>query len=295
MPVSTAGVLNFCKVIESLFKSDFGFSVFNFKHLDLKKPYSYGIHAHDHIEIGYVRSGSLNVKIGELNEKLTDGQALVIYPGAWHSMTVDDEPGCSLMLLEFGINNLSVLEFKEDPDDNLLFLYSLLNKAAPYLIIPGSTDIKDVMERLFDQIKKLGRKQSSLTKLYFLELFIHLGRRLKERKDLFLDKTDRHVVKALQYIHNNFLENPGVEAVALHCGISDRYLRKIFLKQTGMQLVDYKHHLRMKLATELLKDNSLRLTEIAYRCGYSTQQYFCKVFKDHFGSSPGEYRTELVG
>ena len=131
---------------------------------------------------------------------------------------------------------------------------------------------------------------SSLAKLYFYELFIHLSRRLKEEKDVFLERTDKHVVKALQYIHNNFLDDPGVELVAEHCGISDRYLRKLFLNQTGMQLVDYKHQLNMKLASELIKDKSLRLTDIAYRCGYSTQQYFCKVFKDYYGMSPGEKR-----
>ena len=281
-------------MIESLFKYDFGFSVLNFRHLDLKKFYSYGVHSHDHIEIGYVRHGRLNVVIGEKAETVSAGYTLIIYPGAWHSMTVDEDEGCSLMLLEFGVNNLSVLEFKEDPDDNLLFLYSLLNKPTPFIKIPGNVDIIDVMERLYQQIQKTGRKESSLTNLYMLELFIHLGRQLKERKDLILDKTDKHVVKALQYLNNNFLENPGVEIVARHCGISDRYLRKIFLAQTGVQLIDYKHRLRMKLALGLLRDKGLRLTEIAYRCGYSTQQYFCKVFKDHYGSSPGEYRAQLV-
>ena len=112
-------------------------------------------------------------------------------------------------------------------------------------------------------------------------------------KDSFLETKDKHVVKALQFIHNNFLSNPGVEDIALHCGISSRYLRRLFLSQTGMQLVDYKHHLRMKLAFELLQDNDLRLTEIAHRCGYGTQQYFCKVFKDSFGVNPGEQRRKL--
>jgi len=60
-----------------------------------------------------------------------------------------------------------------------------------------------------------------------------------------------------------------------------------------MQIVEYKHKLRMQMAFELLKDPDQRFTEIAYRCGYSTQQYFCKVFKDYFGKSPGEMRKEL--
>jgi len=233
------------------------------------------------------------MNFGDESYYFSTGEAMVIYPDALHSFSTDDPKGCGLVQLEFRINNLSVLEFKENPDDNLLFLYSLLHRTSRVLKISGNEKIRDNMERLINELEKPYGSSSSLAKLYFYELFIHLSRRLKEEKDVILEKTDRHVVKALQYIHNNFLDDPGVELVARHCGISDRYLRKLFLNQTGQQLVDYKHQLRMKLASELLKDKSLRLTEIAYRCGYSTQQYFCKVFKDFYGLSPGEQRKKM--
>ena len=277
-------------VIESMFKYDFGFSVLKFRYLKVQNGYSYSTHSHDHIEIGYVKKGSCLMKFGNETYAFSKGEAMVIYPNAWHSFSTNDPKGCGLVQLEFRINNLSVLEFKENPDDNLLFLYSLLHKTGRFLKISGNDKINDNMERLIYELEKPMGSSSSLAKLYFYELFIHLSRRLKEEKDVFLERTDKHVVKALQYIHNNFLDDPGVELVAEHCGISDRYLRKLFLNQTGMQLVDYKHHLRMKPASELIKDQSLRLTDIAYRCGYSTQQYFCKVFKDYYGMSPGEKR-----
>ena len=280
-------------VIESMFKYDFGFSVFKFRYLKSRRGYTYSTHSHDHIEIGYVKDGSCVMNFGDQSVQFTEGETMVVYPNAWHSFETHDRRGCELVQLEFRINNLSVLEFKENPDDNLLFLYSLLHKTGRYLKISGSEKIRDNMERLIKELEKPSGSSSSLSKLYFFELFIHLSRMLKTEKDIFLGKTDHHVVKALQYIHNNFLEDPGVEVVAKHCGITDRYLRKLFMNQTGMQLIDYKHQLRMKLAVELLKDKSLRLTEIAYRCGYTTQQYFCKVFKDFYGMSPGEQRKKL--
>ena len=276
-----------------MFMYDFGLSVFKYKYLKCIKDYTESIHSHDHIEIGYVKEGSCILKFEEESIVFLEGETMVVYPEAWHHFTTDNPAGCIIVQLEFSINNLSVLEFKENPDDNLLFLYSLLHKTSRYLKISGNEKINDNMERLFYELERTERASSPLAKLYFFELFIHLSRQLKEEKDFFLEKTDKHVVKALQYIHNNFLEDPGVETIAFHCGISSRYLRKLFLIQTGMQLVDYKHQLRMKLAYELLKDQSLRLTEIAYRCGYSTQQYFCKVFKDYYGMSPGEQREKL--
>lgn len=280
-------------LIHTLFRQELGFSVFNYRNLECKPGYKYGEHEHSHIEINYVRRGSCNMKFGNQDIRFGEGDTMVVYPGAQHFFYVEDKIGCQLVQVEFRIDNLSVLEFREDSDDNLLFLYSLLQNTHHFLKVPGNKDISDNMVRLVNELESSGDPSTSLVKLYFFELFIHLSRNLKVEKDVILTKPDQYVVKALQFIHNNFLEDPSVEDIAEYCSISDRYLRKLFFKQTGMQVVEYKHKLRMQMALELLKDPDQRLTEIAYRCGYSTQQYFCKVFKDFYGKSPGEVRQEL--
>ncbi|MBT3244976.1 MAG: helix-turn-helix transcriptional regulator [Bacteroidetes bacterium] len=280
-------------LINTIFKQELGFSVFNYRNLECQSGYRYGDHEHDHIEINYIRKGSCYMKFDTHEVRYCEGDTMVVYPGARHYFYVDDRMGCQLVQVEFRIENLSVLEFRENSDDNLLFLFSLLQNTHRFLKVPGNKDISDNMVRLVKELEASGDPASSLVKLYFFELFIHLSRNLKIEKDLILTKPDQYVVKALQFIHNNFLEDPSVEDIAAYCGISDRYLRKMFFGQTGMQIVEYKHKLRMQMAFELLKDPDQRFTEIAYRCGYSTQQYFCKVFKDYFGKSPGEMRKEL--
>ncbi len=107
-------------VIESMFKYDFGFSVFKFRYLNVQNGYTYDTHSHDHIEIGFVKEGSCTMLFGDESQEFTQGETMVIYPNAWHSFATHDSNGCGLIQLEFRINNLSVLEFKENPDDNLL-------------------------------------------------------------------------------------------------------------------------------------------------------------------------------
>ncbi len=280
-------------LIHTLFRQELGFSVFNYRNFECHPGFRYGVHEHAHIEINYVRRGSCFMEFENQVVHFGEGDTMVVYPGARHYFYVKDKTGCQLVQVEFRIENLSVLEFREDSDDNLLFLYSLLQNTHHFLKVPGNIEIRDNMIRLVRELEASGDPSSSLVKLYFFELFIHLSRNLKVEKDLILTKPDQYVVKALQYIHNNFLEDPSVEDIAAYCAISDRYLRKLFLKQTSLQIVEYKHKLRMQMALELLKDPDQRLTEIAYRCGYSTQQYFCKVFKDYYGKSPGEIRRDL--
>jgi len=280
-------------IIHTLFRQELGFSVFNYRNLECRPGTKYGPHEHERIEINFVRKGSCNMQFEHQDVHFGEGDTMVVYPGASHYFYVKDKIGCELVQVEFRIDNLSVLEFREDSDDNLLFLFSLLQNTHRFLKVPGNKEISDNMIRLVRELEISADPGGSLVKLYFFELFIHLSRNLKVEKDIILTKPDQYVVKALQFIHNNFLEDPSVEDVANYCAISDRYLRKLFLKQTGLQIVEYKHKLRMQMAMELLKDPDQRLTEIAYRCGYSTQQYFNKVFRDYYGSSPGEMRKSF--
>jgi AraC-like DNA-binding protein len=45
-------------------------------------------------------------------------------------------------------------------------------------------------------------------------------------------------------------------------------------------------------ARKLLKTTDLSVVDIAYQCGFSSGNYFAKVFKHHYHSSPSGFRKE---
>ena len=49
---------------------------------------------------------------------------------------------------------------------------------------------------------------------------------------------------------------------------------------------------RIKKATELLKYTDLNISEIALRCGYSTENYFTRQFRDSMGMTASQYRAK---
>lgn len=49
---------------------------------------------------------------------------------------------------------------------------------------------------------------------------------------------------------------------------------------------------RMECALELLKEESLNISQIAYTCGFSSATYFTRVFKQFYGVTPGQYRKD---
>lgn len=57
---------------------------------------------------------------------------------------------------------------------------------------------------------------------------------------------------------------------------------------TGKSPVEIIRETRLIRASQLLKDSSLTISEIAYRVGFSSPSYFTKCYRDLFGKSPTE-------
>ena len=49
--------------------------------------------------------------------------------------------------------------------------------------------------------------------------------------------------------------------------------------------------MRLKRAESLLCSGDLTVAEVSYRCGFTSPQYFNRVFKSHYGCTPSEWRV----
>jgi transcriptional regulator GlxA family with amidase domain len=50
---------------------------------------------------------------------------------------------------------------------------------------------------------------------------------------------------------------------------------------------------RLGLATELLLNTSLPVSEICFECGFENPTHFSRVFKERTGLSPAQFRTKV--
>ena len=99
--------------------------------------------------------------------------------------------------------------------------------------------------------------------------------------------------EVLDYIHRNYRENLKLESIAPLFGYSSSYLGKMFSKKLGINFNTYVDNVRIAEAKKLLKQDKLKVYEIAEQVGYSNVDYFHKKFKKITGTSPAEYRKGL--
>ena len=83
------------------------------------------------------------------------------------------------------------------------------------------------------------------------------------------------------------------ESVARQFGVTPNHLSRLFQTHGSMTFSNYLTHVRMDRAKHLLSNYSLKLDEVAARCGYYDAPYFCRVFKRLVKSTPAEYRMKV--
>ncbi|MDD7446124.1 MAG: AraC family transcriptional regulator [Clostridiales bacterium] len=97
------------------------------------------------------------------------------------------------------------------------------------------------------------------------------------------------------YVEGNFADpNLNVSMIAERLGVSQSYLSTHFKRQTGMNASDYIHLVRIRRACEMMRNESLSLSQIASRCGYVSDGTFIRCFKKYEGVTPGVFRKNFV-
>lgn len=118
---------------------------------------------------------------------------------------------------------------------------------------------------------------------YTEHLLIHLPAELPE-------KANYSWACIRDYLDKNFtmsLDRVGIaEALHLHPATLSRLVKK----HTGFGVTEYLTQLRLNYATMLLQDRQYSIKEIAYAAGFNHENYFIRVFRKRFLTSPGSYR-----
>ena len=105
---------------------------------------------------------------------------------------------------------------------------------------------------------------------------------------------DRHwcVERAEEHIRNNYENNMTLSSIANLYFINEKYLGRIFRKQTGKTFHKYLTDVRLEKSIALLSGNG-SVINISHMCGFMNVTYFNRCFKKKYGISPSEYRRSI--
>ena len=114
----------------------------------------------------------------------------------------------------------------------------------------------------------------------------------KEQADGNLHPFVKYVLQEIniRYVDSSF----SVSELAEKLSVSASYLGTLFRQQTGYLINDCLSKRRLEKVLELLADDGMTMREIAINCGFASQNYLNRVFKQKYGLTLTEYRRRLA-
>jgi AraC-like DNA-binding protein len=98
-----------------------------------------------------------------------------------------------------------------------------------------------------------------------------------------------------QVIEQNLFSSLTLSELARLCNMSTSTFQRGFNKAFGQTPSKYILAQRMIKAKRLLEDRNMRISEVAFDCGYESTSTFNRQFKKHFNCSPSEFRLTEIG
>lgn len=220
------------------------------------------MHSHQELEINLVISGQGQYLIDGQPVPLSAGTLLWLSPKQAHLLSEENEE----FIMWVAVFRSGIL-----PD---------VNAGCSLSLVPDDVRFFDILCRKLYDAEDDGLFNSGLFFLFrqirgMIENLPPVGRQHPA------------VVKAVR-VMASLNDAVDVESIAQHAGMSRSQLSRLFKKQTGFTLVEYRQKIQLERFL-LLYGEGRTLLEAALDAGFGSYPQFYRVFQQRFGCSPREY------
>lgn len=182
-------------------------------------------------------------------------------------------------------------------DDYTFFSYNMsealhISERERQLVLDCFAKIRYELERAVD---KHSKKLISAN----IELLLNYCVRFYDRQFITRDNAHKGILERFESLLNEFFSSdkpqevglPSVAYCAEELNLSSNYFGDLIKKETGKSAHEFIQTKLIDVAKERIFDNNKSVSEIAYGLGFKYPQHFSRVFRQHVGFSPQEYRS----
>lgn len=253
-------------------------------------------HHHDYIEMVYICSGEVTHVLNGKDIPMKTGELLFLGQNVEHAVKTTGGGDIALnfvIMPEFFGTILPVIG-EEATILRSFFINCLFhqNSGPGYLYFRVAEDvsIQNLVENLITaQLypKANHRKISQITMtLLFLEI-------VGQTEALEWEEAEGRTLRVLQYIEDHYIDGSLAQAAELlHCNLYT--LSRDIRRKTGKTYTQLVQDKRLSQASFLLHTTDWTVERIARAVGYENISYFHRLFQQHFGRSPRQYRVEMA-
>lgn len=250
-------------------------------------------HWHDETEIIVPLKGHMTYNINGDLIKLSPGKGVFVNSNQIHYGFSDDSTDCVFIYALWHPMVLCATNEIENEYVNPI----TKNASIPYLRLDADTPwqktILSDVSKMYEQLSDRAAPLMLQSRIFDIWHTIYVNTK-QERKVTSSASPQLSILKdMLSLIHNGYGEKVTLNKIADAGKISISNCNVIFKKYLKESPIKYLLNYRLMKSTELLVENALPITEVAFEVGFSNPSYFIDAFKKAYGLTPNEYRKKF--
>lgn len=250
-------------------------------------------HWHEDIELIFILSGEMQYNINGEAILLREGEGVFINARQLHFGYSDDRNECVFLCVLLHPILLCASESVERRYVSPL----LFQNAIPYCHLKESVSWERKILSSIQEIYAVRADAFSEWKIQraFLDIWIAFCENAISMQKPRISQ-NHHLVtlkEMISFINRNYREKLSLSEIAASGNVGKTGCCQIFGKYIHKTPNEYLTELRLRKATELLKNTDRTVLEISCAVGFSGASYFSETFRRVYGCTPSEYRKKF--
>lgn len=247
---------------------------------------------HEEIEIKFFYEGRATLMVDTSAMVVQAGDIVIINPYEFHSTVELDEQKAKYHLFMVGLDC-----FTARNPSGLNLRRMLLAKGLRFNnLIRGEEKLGELLLSILQENRRPDEYSRYAIEAQLQEFFIRLLRSQVNpaSRTVALDEKIRYysvIDPAIRRIHMGYSEKLTIDELAEICSVSKYHFCRVFKLATGVSAIQYLMRYRLKIAHALLAETDKSISEIAWNCGFSDENYFYRCYKKQYGDSPWRKRA----
>ena len=249
-------------------------------------------HSHSGIEIHFLIEGSIEFGMAGDTYALNSGEMIIIPKTQIHRLMNPENKYYKRYVLNINV------QANEHIEGQVLF-ESLSIENPVVMRIPPK--VIDMLQECQEESEQAIIGYVSMIELTLLRILFTLVREIKNyphADEINITKrtfANQMAERIMNYIERNVCNNITVNDISEFMHMSSKHIQRLVQREYKCTVKELIVRLRLQMAKEYLKNTQMNVSEISEIMGFSSEQSFCRFFRNAEGQSPNRYRKGFLG
>ena len=257
-------------------------------------------HAHNYLELAYIKQGWTKHTRNNDTQKLTAGDYMILDYGEIHSYDIISNDLVVInCLFKPEVIDSAMMHCRSFPEmlNNYMINIGYLSDAQTKNSIFQDTQ-NEILTLLMKMKKEYDAKKTGYIQVIraaLIEIIIKTMRQAENHAMAGIANYGKDILEIICLVSQNSNADISLSEIARHQNVCVSNLSRKFKATTGNHFSEFLQQKRIEQACRLLINTKDKISEVAEKSGYNDVNFFHAVFKRVTGKTPAQYRKNFFG